>query len=232
MLNTYDELQTLKTPVDIPKMERPRDRCPYPKPFPADFSVCPAFQPRQFIPLDTRYQPLEPVITCRHLETRAMPQRHRWYPACAVGDAEARRRWVRDVGRLRLERIRELQRQLGMVIGMTSARLWELKGEQLRAVHEGRDTDEMSAQLREVAGQLSADVDRFLGSRAEAFSDVGMPVEAARELIRVAVDRFIDTQFASDVSFEVPDDVLQHFPEPVRTFFRPAVVPQGEPAPR
>ena len=61
-------------------MERPADECPFPKPFPSEFSDCPAFQSRQFIPLDTRYQPLDPVITCRHLETRALPQRHRIAP--------------------------------------------------------------------------------------------------------------------------------------------------------
>lgn len=89
-------------------MQRPSDHCPYPKPFAADFDDCPAFQSRQFIPLDTLYQPLDPVLTCRHLETRAMAQRHRWYAACALGDAEARRRWVREVGTLRLQRIRDL----------------------------------------------------------------------------------------------------------------------------
>jgi hypothetical protein len=65
-------------------MTRPDDECPYPRPFPADFNSCPAYQPRQFIPLDTLYQPLDPVLTCRHLETRAMTQRH---PAQAVPGA-------------------------------------------------------------------------------------------------------------------------------------------------
>jgi hypothetical protein len=72
-------------------MTRPQDACPYPRPFPADFDSCHAYQARQFIPLDTLYQPLEPVLTCRHLETRAMTQRHRWYAACALGDPEARK---------------------------------------------------------------------------------------------------------------------------------------------
>jgi len=49
-----------------------------------------------------------------------------------------------------------------------------------------------------------------------------MPIDAARQLIIVAVDRFISTRFAAEISFDVPDDVLQRFPEPVRTFFRPA----------
>ena len=147
-------------------MPRPDDECPYPKPFPAEFNACAAYQARQFIPLDTMYQPLEPVLTCRHLVTRALPQRHRWYAGCSIGDAEARRRWANEVGVARLERIRTIQRELG--------------------------------------------------------ADIDMPVDAALRLITVAVDRFIDTKFATEVSFEVPDDVLRRFPEPVRTFFDPA----------
>src|ERR1700737_4105231 len=120
-------------------MPRPDDECPYPKPFPADFDDCPAFQARQFIPLDTLYQPLEPVLTCRHLETRAMPERHRWYGGCALGDADARRRWARQVGVARLEKIRAVQAQLGRASAPYSQRLWALKGQQLRAVHDNAD---------------------------------------------------------------------------------------------
>src|SRR5207249_12314059 len=56
-------------------------------------------------------------------------------------------------------------------------------------------------------------------SHNTGFTDIDMPVDAALRLISIAVDRFIDTKFATEVSFEVPDDVLQGFPEPVRTFF-------------
>jgi len=70
---------------------------------------------------------------------------------------------------------------------------------------------------------MTADLDAFLKEKSATFTDIDMPIEAARVLIQVAVDRFIDTQFATEVSFEVPDDVLQRFPEPVRTFFRPSV---------
>ncbi len=44
-------------------MTRPDDECPYPRPFPPDFDSCPAYQARQFIPLNTMYQPLDPVLT-------------------------------------------------------------------------------------------------------------------------------------------------------------------------
>jgi hypothetical protein len=212
-------------------MARPDDECPYPKPFPADFDACPAYQPRQFIPLDTMYQPLEPVLTCRHLETRGLPQRHRWYGACAVGTAEARRRWAREVGVSRLHRIRTVQRELGIAIAPYNARLWELKGQQLRAIHDGRDPAEATAELRRLAGAMTADLDAFLKEKSHTFADIDMPIDAAKQLIQVAVERFIDTQFATEVSFEVPDDVLARFPEPVRTFFRPAV-PERPAAPR
>jgi hypothetical protein len=204
-------------------MARPADECPYPKPFAADFDACPAYQARQFIPLDTLHRPLEPVLTCRHLETRPLQQRHRWYGACAVGDAEARRRWAREVGLPRLERIRAVQHELEVAIAPYSARLWELKGQQLRAIHDGRDAGEATAELRRLATQMSADLDAFLQEKSGSFRDIDMPIDAARQLIHVAIDRFIDTQFAAEVSFEVPDDVLQRFPEPVRTFFRPAL---------
>jgi hypothetical protein len=202
-------------------VERPADECPYPKPFPAEFDDCPAFQPRQFIPLDTLYRPLDPVLTCRHLETRALPQRHRWYAACALGDPEARSRWVRQVGVARLERIRAVQRELGTATAPYTARLWALKGKQLRALHDGGDVAAATDELRQLADQMSAELDHFLRERGQAFAEIDMPTEAARQLIHVAIGRFIETQFATEISFEVPDDVLQRFPEPVRSFFRP-----------
>src|SRR5438270_9451158 len=202
-------------------MRRPADECPYPKPFPADFDDCPAYQPREFIPLDTMYQPLEPVLTCRHLETRALPQRHRWYAACALGNRDARSRWVRQIGGARLERIRAIQRQLGAATAPYTARLWDLKGQQLRAFRDGRDAGPATTELRGLAGEMTGELDRFLRERSLAFAEIDMPIEAARHLIHVAIDRFIDTQYATEVSFEVPDEVLQQFPEPVRNFFRP-----------
>ena len=200
---------------------RPADECPFPKPFPVEFDGCPAYQPRQFIPLDTLYQPLEPVLTCRHVETRALPQRHRWYAACALGNREARRRWADQVGAVRLERIRAVQRELGAAIAPYSSRLWHLKGQQLRAIRDGRDAARSTTELRQLAGQMIAQLDQFLREHGAAFAEIEMPKDAARQLIQVAIDRFIDTRFATEISFEVPDDVLRRFPEPVRTFFRP-----------
>ncbi|HKV30820.1 MAG TPA: hypothetical protein VJT14_07380 [Candidatus Dormibacteraeota bacterium] len=206
-------------------MRRPEDECPYPKPFSESFDDCPAYQARQFIPLDTVYQPLEPVLTCRHLETRSMTQRHRWYGACALGTSDDRSRWTRQVGVARLERIRAVQRELGGAIAPYSTRLWELKGQQLRAIRDGSDAGPATVELRRLAGMMTGELDQFLHKRSAAFAEIDMPIDAALKLIQVAVDRFIDTQHASEISFEVPDHILQRFPESVRIFFRPEVRP-------
>jgi hypothetical protein len=202
-------------------MRRPDDECPYRKPFPAEFDDCPAFQPRQFIPLDTLYQPLDPVLTCRHLETRALAQRYRWYAACALGNPEARVGWARQVGVARLERIRAVQREIGAATAPYTTRLWELKGQQLKALRDGRDAEPATTELRRLAAEMAAELDQFLRERSSAFAEIEMPIDAARQLIVAAIDRFISTQFAAEISFEVPDDLLQRFPEPVRAFFRP-----------
>lgn len=204
-------------------MTRPDDECPYPRPFPADFDSCPAYQARQFIPLDTMYQPLDPVLTCRHLETRAMTERHRWYAACALGDAEARRRWVREVGAGRLERLRAVQRALGAAIAPYITRLWELKGQQLRALRDGKDPEPATDELRRLGGQMTEVLSSFVKGHSQELAAIEMPPDATMQLVRAAVGRFVDTHFATEVTLEVPDELLRRFPEPVQSFFRPPV---------
>jgi hypothetical protein len=154
-----------------------------------------------------------------------MTQRYRWYGACALGNSDARSRWAREVGVARLERIRAVQRELGAAIAPYTTRLWELKGQQLRAIRDSSDAGPATIELRRLAGKMTIELDQFLHTRHAAFAEIDMPIDAARKLIEVAIDRFIDTQYASEISFEVPDDILQRFPESVRTFFRPEVRP-------
>jgi len=203
-------------------MARSPDACPYPKPFPADFDDCPAFQPRQFIPLDTLYQPLQPVLTCRHLETRARRERHRWYGACGLGDAEARRRWASDVGIRRLAKISQLQRQIGQAISGEMRRLWQLKGQQLQAYRNGTETAALTAELRRLSDLAMGDLTSYLKSHTELLTEVGMPLDSMIELTRLSFDRFIEGRHSSEVTLEVPDSVLEGLSEPVRAFFRPA----------
>jgi hypothetical protein len=202
-------------------MARSPDACPYPKPFPADFDDCPAFQPRQFIPLDTLYQPLQPVLTCRHLETRALRERHRWYGACALGDAEARRRWAADVGTTRLAKIRQLQRQIGQAISGEMQHLWQLKGQQLQAYRNGTDTAAVTRELGQLSDRAMGDLTSYLKSHTDLLIEVGMPLDAMIELTRLSFDRFIEGRHSAEVTLEVPDSVLAGLSDPVRAFFRP-----------
>lgn len=71
-------------------MIRPADACPYPRPFAADFSGCPTFEPQTWVPLDTHFQPLQPQRTCRHLIAGRLDGS--FYPRCALGDAAERLR--------------------------------------------------------------------------------------------------------------------------------------------
>ncbi len=207
-------------------MARPPDACPYPKPFPADFDDCAAFQPRQFIPLDTLYQPLQPVLTCRHLEIRSMDARHRWYGACALGEMEARQRWAKEVGTSRLAKIRELQAEMGGAIRPEIARLWQVKGQQLQAFRGNADAGPSTRELRQLSDQAIKRLITFMESRAAAFADVGMPVAALVLLTRRSFERFIESRYSAEVSLDIPDSVLAGMSEPVRTFFRPAI--QGD----
>jgi hypothetical protein len=125
----------------------------------------------------------------------------------------------------RLERIRSVQRELGAAIAPYTTRLWELKGQQLRAIRDGSDAGPATIELQRLAGKMTTELDQFLHKRNVAFAEIDMPIDAARKLIQVAMDRFIDTHYASEISFEVPDEILQRFPESVRTFFRPEVRP-------
>lgn len=203
-------------------MARPSDACPYPKPFPADFDECPAFQPRQFIPLDTLYQPLQPVVTCRHLETRSLRDRHRWYGACGLGDAKARRRWAFEVGTKRLAAISEIQAQMGRAIGGDMQRLWQLKGQQLQAFRAGSDAAASTRELRRLSDRALADLLKFLNAHTDSLTAVGMPMDTMVQMTRLAFDHFIETRYATEVTLEVPDSVLEGLSDPVRTFFRPS----------
>src|SRR5260370_11686595 len=152
------------------------------------------------MPLDTIYQPPEPVLTCRQPETRPMEQRHRWYGACALGNSDARSRWARQVGVTRLERIRAVQRELGAAIAPYTTRLWELKGQQLRAFRDGADAGPATTELRRLSGLMTDELDQVLRKRSEAFEGIGMPIDAARQVIPVPIDPVIDTKYRSALS--------------------------------
>lgn len=195
---------------------RPADECPYPKPFPADFADCPAYQATQMVTLDISHRPLGSVMTCRHLEGRLMPNtNHRWYGACVLGDAEARRRWSNAVGVDRLHDISTLRQEVSGLSIPYIQRLIELKGTPVR--------DNPLAHARQLQGVVDEFMTRMtalLRERKPVLDDLHLPLEACIRLLGIAVDRFVRLGL-TEAEWEVPDEVLILFPDDVRAYFRP-----------
>jgi DNA-binding CsgD family transcriptional regulator len=205
---------------------RPADECPYPKPFPPGFSECPAYQASQMITLDISHRPLGAVWTCRHLESRLMPNTdYRWYGACMIGDAEARRQWSASVGAARLHDISQLRQEVSAVSGPYIQRLMELKNEADAIVVETTPPD--GERRRAIRRQIDGTVDEFmtemtklLRARTAILDQLHLPLRACLQLVRIAVDRFIE-QGLTEPEWEVPDEVLQLFPPDIQSYFRP-----------
>lgn len=195
---------------------RPADECPYPRPFQPDFADCPAYQATQMVTLDISHRPLGSVMTCRHLESRLMPSTdYRWYGACVLGDAEARRRWSNAVGVERLHDISALRQEVSVFSMPYVQRLIELKGTPAR--------DNPVAHARQVQGVIDEFVTKIsalLRERKPVLDDLHLPLDACIRLLGIAIDRFAK-QGLTESEWEVPDEVLVLFPDDVRVYFRP-----------
>jgi DNA-binding CsgD family transcriptional regulator len=198
------------------RQARPADECPYPKPFPPDFADCPAYQATQMVTLDISHRPLGSVMTCRHLESRLMPNtNYRWYGSCVLGDAEARRRWSNAVGVDRLHDISVLRQEVSALSMPYVQRLIELKGapaEDNPVAH--------ARQLQGVVDEFMTKITALLSQRKPVLDDLHLPLEACIRLLGISVDRFVK-QGLTESEWEVPDEVLVLFPEDVRAYFRP-----------
>jgi DNA-binding CsgD family transcriptional regulator len=208
---------------------RPADECPYPKPFPPGFVECPAYQATQTITLDISHRPLGAVWTCRHLESRLVPKTdYRWYGACAIGDAEARRRWSASVGVDRLYEISQLRQEVSALSGPYIQRLIELRSALTAAQAEGKpgsptqepQTRQVSRQIEGVVDEFMTELTRLLQSRTTVLDQLHLPPRALLQLVRIAIDRFVE-QGLTEPEWEVPDEVLSLFPEDIRSYFRP-----------
>jgi DNA-binding CsgD family transcriptional regulator len=198
------------------RQPRPADECPYPKPFPPDFADCPAYQATQMVTLDISHRPLGSVLTCRHLESRLMANtNYRWYGACVLGDAEARRRWSNAVGVDRLQDISALRQEVSALSMPYVQRLIELKGTPVR------DNPLAHArQLQGVVDEFITKMSALLRDRKPVLDELHLPLEACIRLLGIAIDRFAK-QGLTESEWEVPDEVLVLFPDDVRAYFRP-----------
>jgi len=195
---------------------RPTDECPYPKPFPPDFIDCPAYQATQMVTLDLSHRPLGSVMTCRHLESRLMPNtNYRWYGACVLGDAEARRRWSNAIGVDRLHDISALRQEVSALSMPYIQRLIELKN-----MPAGDNPLAHTRQLQGVVDDFMTKMTALLKERKAVLDELHLPLEACIRLLAVSIDRFV-LQGLTESEWEVPDEVLLLFPDDVRAYFRP-----------
>jgi DNA-binding CsgD family transcriptional regulator len=209
---------------------RPADECPYPKPFPPGFVECPAYQATQMVTLDISHRPLGAVWTCRHLESRLMPKTdYRWYGACAVGDAEARRRWSAAIGADRLHEINQLRQEVSSLSGPYIQRLIDLKSAQQAGAAGAESATpaavrvharQMSRQIEGVVDEFMTEIMRLLQSRKAVLDELHLPLRAVLQLVRTAIDRFVE-QGLTEPRWEVPDEVLTLFPDDIRSYFHP-----------
>jgi len=209
---------------------RPSDHCPYARPFPPGFAECPAFQQVRFIPMSSTYQPMEPVMTCRHLVSRQLPgEGGRWYPACRLGDARARLEWVEAVEPARLAAICRLRDQMAGLNAPFIDELWRLKGRQLAAPRTGNKS-ELRRQMLGVGDQFLAQSRTFLEGHAADLVEIEVSADALIELLRLSIQNLI-ARSNGEMRWEVPEQALKLFPRPVQLFFRPPVrMPSPVPA--
>lgn len=195
---------------------RPADECPYPKPFSPDFDECPAYQATHMVALDISHRPLGSVLTCRHLVSKLMPKTdYRWYGACLIGDAQARRRWSASVGVNRLQDISALRQEISALSAPYVQRLWELKSAQ-----QSQPSTAITHQIQGTVDEFMTKIIALLKDRRQVLDELHLPLDACIRLVRIAIDRFVDLGL-TETEWEVPDEVLGLFPDDLRSYFRP-----------
>ena len=211
----------------LPNPELPDDWCPYRKPFPAGFDECPAFQPTDFMALDTQYQVLGSVRTCTHLEVGSTAARQTgFYPRCRLGGPAERERWVREVRESRLSQLTAFRVAYGAFAAPHMEVLWGAKGRQLEALRGGDRTLQAvrRRELEELAAAFQAQLALFLAEHEELLKQLGLPVAASIGLFKAAFDHWIaSSSGASD--YEVPEEILAGFPAEARILLRPREAP-------
>jgi hypothetical protein len=167
-----------------------------------------------FIGLDTQQQPLPPVWSCRHL---AAGEREGggYYARCRLGDAEGRQRWLDKLTGTRVELMRELRRDFAEFSRPYLQAMAAAKGRQLKQ----RDPV-LSGALRRVSDEFMRAADAYLEERSADFEEAGVPPDAARQLLQLAMEHWVESASTGN-GFEVPEAVLQRLPETARLLIKP-----------
>ncbi len=203
---------------DIGQIEDQRDRCPYPRPFPAGFRDCAAFQPQDFLPIDTLYQPLAAVLTCQHLAV-GVAGRGQHYGRCRLGTSAERLAWVESVRAERLAGVRRLLEGLAQAIRSPLTEMQAVKSAARAQPFEApwRASDD----LRQAGAAVVAAADGFLEVHHAELEALALPLHGCKALTRHAVDLYLDSQsLTPEVTF--PEELVGLFPPEVRSLISPA----------
>lgn len=154
------------------------DRCPYRRPFGADFDDCPTYQAVTFVAADSKNQPLGAWNTCRHLVAgNDLEQRGRFYPRCELGSREQRLQWLAKVTPAKLEAVRALQEEFDQ---LSLPHREQLVDARARLQSPGQATGELEGLIE----AFLQTIDRFLVENAARFEDVGLPAQPLAQLIK------------------------------------------------
>jgi hypothetical protein len=168
------------------------------------------------VTLDLSHRPLGSVITCRHLESRLMPNtNYRWYGACVLGDLDARRRWTNAVGIDRLHDISRLRQEVSALSTPYVQQLLDLKNAPV-----GDNPLAHTQQMQAVVDDFMTKMTALLRERKALLEQIHFPLDACVRLLGIAIDRVVQ-QGMTGTEWEVPDEVLILFPQDARAYFRP-----------
>lgn len=189
----------------------PPDNCPYPRPFPADFSACPTFQAQRFVAATTQEQPLGMHLSCVHLRVGEHAH-NRFYAQCALGTAAGRRAWLRQVGERRIETMRRLGIEFTEMYGGQTEPLLAAKAAAISAPDDPNAAEELERRLAE----LSAAMDEFMATEAGALEEIGFPVATLRVFIDDVLERWRESPRLG--SPPISEEQLEGFPPELRSF--------------
>jgi ABC-type transporter Mla MlaB component len=191
----------------------PSDRCPYSRPFAADFSGCPTYQAVTFIAADSLNRPLGTWLTCRHLTTGSSRQeRGQFYPRCGLGGPAERLRWRAQVGPAQIDVVRVLQEEFDRFSSRSREELIEAKAEVLRSPGMPGPREHLEELVRAFLDATGA----FLAKRRERFAEAGLPTEPLMQVVDDWAWAWVRSRDLVGLGFS--EDRLQAFATPSRQF--------------
>ena len=189
----------------------PPDNCPYPRPFPADFSACPTFQAQRFVAATTQEQPLGMHLSCVHLRVGEHAH-NRFYAQCALGTAADRRAWLRQVGERRVETMRRLGIEFTEMYGGQTEPLLAAKAAAISSPDDPKAAEELERRLAD----LSTAMDKFFATESRTLEEIGFPVSTLRVFIDDVLERWRESPRLG--SPPISEDQLESFPPELRSF--------------